>query len=119
MNLLQFRKEILQHNLDHPELKRCIYPNCPNKIYKTWDSEVLCDEHRLVVEWWFYEKDGYKYCPDVWSMDTGLKEPKPEGSDENMAVYRKRYCDWIASLSPKEYLSILKHQIGDEGVETP
>jgi hypothetical protein len=114
MKLDEFRAEVAQHNLDHPELPNCIYPNCPNKIYPLWDNKVLCEEHNLLVEFWFYEEDGYSYCPDIWDFDTGKKLPKPEGSDENMATYRKRYCDWIASLSPETYLAILKHQIGDD-----
>jgi hypothetical protein len=114
MKLQAFRDEITQHNADHPELGTCIYPNCPNKIYPLWDNKVLCKEHNLMVTFWFYEKGGYSYCPDNWDLHTGKKMPKPEGSDENMSAYRKRYCAWIAALSPEDYLAILKYQIGDE-----
>lgn len=114
MKLTSFRAEIIQHNTDHPELANCIYPHCPNKIYPLWDNKVLCEEHNLLVTFWFYEKEGCYYCPEAWDAFTGKKEPKPEGSDENMDMYRKRYCDWIASLTPDNYLAILKHQIGDE-----
>jgi hypothetical protein len=61
---------------------------------------------------WFYEKDGAKYCPDIWNVN-GSKLPKPKGSDKDMTAYRKHYCDWIASLTPIEYEQILKNQIGD------
>lgn len=114
MKLAEYRTKITTYNQAHPTLPNCIYPNCPNKILPQWDNQVLCAEHNLLVEFWFYEKDGYQYCPDIWSIDMGKKIPKPEGSDTNMTAYRKRYCDWIAALSPAEYESILKSQIGDE-----
>ena len=114
MNLQTFRFEIEQHNKDHPELKGCIYPNCPNKIKPAWDNDVLCHEHELIMLHWFYERGGCEYCPDNWSLESGKKMPKTKGMDRNMHEYRKRYCDWIASLSPIEYESILKNQIGDE-----
>jgi hypothetical protein len=114
MNIDDFRTEIKQHNADHPDFKPCIYPNCPNKIYPLWDNQVLCEEHNLMVTFWVYEKDGWKYNPDTWDAFTNKKLPKPKGSDKNMTAYRKRYCDWIASLPAVEYLTILKHQIGDE-----
>ena len=112
--LEEFRESIKKHNAEHPELKNCIYPNCPNKIQPAWDNDVLCFEHMMIFDFWFYEKEGYKFCPDVWDCDTGKKLPKPEGSDENMTAYRKRYCDWIQSLSESEYIGILKWSIGDE-----
>lgn len=112
--LEEFREEIQKHNKDHPELKGCIYPNCSNKIYPTWDNDVLCFEHMMLFEWWFYEEDGWKYCPETWDAFTGEKLRKPKGSDKDMIAYRKRYCDWIASLSESDYIGILKHQIGDD-----
>ena len=114
MKLIDFRNEIAAHDVAHPELAMCIFPGCPHKIYPLWDSDVLCEEHWSMVEWWFYEKEGFRYCPDAWSMETGKKEPKPEGSDADMTAYRKRYCDWMAGLSHDAYLHILKHQIGDD-----
>lgn len=114
MKLNEFREEIVIHNAEHPELKVCIYPNCPNHIYPLWDNDVLCQEHNLLVTYWFYEKEGYQYCPDTWDAMSGKKLRKPRGSDENMVAYRKRYCDWIASLTPDKYIKILKIQIGDE-----
>jgi hypothetical protein len=115
MLLADFRKEIVQHNIDHPDLKNCIYPNCPNKIKPAWDNEVMCFEHQLVMEYWFYEEDGALFCPDIWDFPSGKKLPRPRCSDPDMTAYRKRYCDWIAALSPQQYLDILKIQIGDEG----
>lgn len=112
MNLTDLRSEIAQNNKDHPELPFCIYPNCPNKIKPAWDNQVLCHEHYLLVEFWFYEKDGWVKNPDTWDFPSGKKLPKPAGSDANMTTYRKRYCDWIASLSNAEYEKILLMQIG-------
>jgi hypothetical protein len=114
MKLTELRAEIMQHNIDHPDLRFCIYPQCPNKINPAWDNEVLCEEHQLMMLYWFYEEDGAKYCPDTWDFPSGKKLPKPRGSDVDMTAYRKRYCDWIMALSPEQYLSILKRQIGDE-----
>ena len=112
MNVTEFRAKIIQYNNENPSLSQCICPNCLNKIYITWDNTVLCHEHQLLMEYWFYEKSGYRYCPDIWDMN-GKKLPKPKGSDKNMELYRQRYCDWIASLSQNKYIKILKHQIGD------
>ncbi len=114
MKLEELRARIKVHDKDHPEYRQCIYSGCIHKIDPTWDNKVLCEEHDLMFRFWFYEEDGAKYCPDIWEFETGKKLPKPEGSDPDMKAYRKRYCDWIASLSPEKYLSILKHQIGDE-----
>jgi hypothetical protein len=33
--------------------------------------------------------------------------PKSKEADIDMKAYRKRYCDWIQSLSPEEYKCIL------------
>lgn len=114
MKLEKFRERELQHDKEHPELPNCIYYNCTHKIKPAWDNKVLCGEHELMMLFWFYEEDGAKYCPDVWDMNTGKKLPKPKGSVENMAAYRKKYCDWIAALSEKQYLDLLKFQIGDD-----
>jgi aminoglycoside/choline kinase family phosphotransferase len=114
LRLEEFRESIKKHNEEHPELKNCIYPNCINKIRPTWDNDVLCEEHQLLMDWWFYEKDGYSFCPETWDAFTNVKLPKPKGSDANMTAYRKRYCDWIKSLSESDYIGILKHQIGDD-----
>jgi len=96
------------------KLGNCIYPNCKNKIKPTWDNNVLCEEHMLMFDWWFYEENGWKFCPESWDAFTGIKQPKPEGSDNNMTAYRKRYCDWIQSLPKAKYIEILKYQRGDE-----
>jgi hypothetical protein len=114
MKLNDFRDEIMLHNAEHPDLKQCIYYGCQNRIDPAWDNDVLCQEHNLLFTWWFYELDGHQYCPEIWDFNSGKKLPKPLGSDENMTAYRKRYCDWIASLDPAEYERILKHQIGDD-----
>jgi len=114
MKLQTFRAEITQHNKDHPELKGCIYSNCPNKIDPAPDNQVLCEEHNLVMLHWFYELDGWKYGPESYDAFTGKKLPRRLGSDLTMVDYRKRYCNWIASLSPIEYLAILKNAIGDD-----
>lgn len=114
MKLTDFRKEIEQHNMANSKLPNCIQYNCKNKIKPAWDNEVLCEEHQLMMLYWFYEEDGVKYCPDTWDFPSGKKLPKPKGSDRDMTAYRKRYCDWIAALSPEQYLVILKQQIGDE-----
>jgi len=116
MKLEEFREDIQKHNKDSPSLRNCIYHNCPNKIKPAWDNNVLCEEHSLLVMWWFYEKDGYKYCPENWDAFTGEKLKKPKGSDKDMTAYRKRYCDWIAALSESDYIGILKHQIGDDEI---
>ena len=114
MKIDEFRKDIEKHDKDHPELPNCIYYNCVHKIKPAWDNQVLCEEHSLLFLFWFYEEGGYAFCPDTWDMDTGKKLPKRDGSDDDMTAYRKRYCDWIASLTNENYESILKHQIGDE-----
>lgn len=119
MKLTDFRAEIQKHNAEHPELAPCIYPSCINKIKPLWDNQVLCAEHDLLVEFWFYEKEGFRYCPEGVDMDTGQPIPHTEGMDVDMAAYRKRYCDWIAALSPEAYLGILKHQIGDDEETKP
>lgn len=111
MKIIDFRNEIVQHNLAHPELSNCIYPKCLNKINPAWDNMVLCLEHQMLMEYWFYEEDGAKYCPDVRDFPSGKKLPKTKGSDKDMSAYRKRYCDWIGSLSTEEYMNILLHQI--------
>ena len=110
--LAQFRAGIVQHNTDHPEAKQCIVYNCQNRIETgSWDNQVLCEEHNLMFLHWFYECDGAKYCPEVFSYPLGERLRKPRGSDKDMNAYRKRYCDWIASLSSEEYRSILLNQI--------
>jgi hypothetical protein len=119
MQLEELRAEIQQHNTDHPDLPACIIPNCPNKVKPAWDNKVLCYEHKLVVDHWVVEKSGFQFDPEVRDFDTGKKLPRPAGSDENKATYRKRYCDWVTGLSPEIYLDILKYQIGDEREVVP
>jgi hypothetical protein len=88
--------------------KLCIVQGCQKIIDEAWDNNVLCVEHRLLFLYWFYEKDGAKYCPETFDFPSGKKLPKPKGSDENMPAYRKRYCDWILALSVEEKERILK-----------
>jgi len=114
MNIDELRKGIIQNNLKNPDVPKCIFPHCPNAIDKSWDNDVLCREHRLLFLYWFYEENGWIYCPETYDIFTGKKEPKSEGSDVDMNAYRKRYCDWIASLSSEQYLLNLKRQIGDD-----
>ena len=114
MKIADFRKEIEAHNVAHPEIPKCIAYNCVNKIDPAWDNQVLCKEHEMVMLYWFYEENGVSYCPDVWSFPDGKKLRKLKGSDATMIAYRKRYCDWIAALTPQQYIDILKIQIGDE-----
>jgi hypothetical protein len=113
MKLEKFRKEIEEHDKTHPELKNCIYYGCVHKIKPAWDNQVLCEEHSLMMLHWFYELDGSSYHPEIFDFDSGKPIPKRKGTDENMTAYRKRYCDWIASLSEQEYIDLLKYQIGD------
>lgn len=114
MKLSDYRKENLEYDKTNPTHPQCIYPNCNHRVNIAWDNKVLCHEHEMIMLHWFYELDGWHYCPDQWDFETGTKLPKPEGSDDNMKAYRKRYCDWIASLTKEEYERILKFQIGDK-----
>lgn len=117
MKLNELKNKIEQNDKAHPELPNCIYYNCRHKIKPAWDNEVLCQEHELMMLHWFYELDGFSYHPEIFDLNTRKPIPKRKGTDENMAAYRKRYCDWIASLTESEYIQILKHQIGDEESE--
>jgi hypothetical protein len=102
-----FRQEVEANNNMNSYGCNCIVYGCKNKVMTDqWDNKVLCCEHHLILTYWFYELDGAKYNPDIYD-ESGKKLPKPDGSDPTHNDYRKRYCDWILSLSKDEYRRIL------------
>ena len=114
LTLIDYRKENEAFDAAHPANPQCIYPKCLHKVNLAWDNKVLCHEHEMLMLHWFYELDGWHYCPETWDMETGKKLPKPADSDVNMTAYRNRYCEWITSLAKTDYERILLFQIGGD-----
>lgn len=76
----------------------------------------LCEYHGLLVDFWFYELDGVKYCPaELWVTLEGKplgRAEYPETADPNKETYRARYQKWANDLGPIEYDKIVISQGG-------
>lgn len=90
---------------------RCVWNECPFEQY----MDNLCEYHGLLINYWFYELDGAKYCPAELTF-TMLGDPSPainpETADPNKETYRARYQKWATDLGPEKCDQIVINQGG-------
>jgi hypothetical protein len=85
-----------------PDRVKCVYPECKDVVDQTeLGDDTLCCYHRMLIDFWFYEKDGWKYAPDARDMQTGEIVRQPE-ADPDKATYRARWYKWANDLGQKE-----------------
>jgi ribosomal protein L32 len=94
---VQNRSDFLKKT--YPERKTlCAYPKCQNVIDNTeMGDQTLCCYHRMLIDFWFYEENGWEYAPNMKSLDTGKHYPTPK-QDPDLATYRNRYQAWAEGL---------------------
>lgn len=90
---------------------KCVWKDCPFEAQ--WDN--LCEYHALLIDFWFYELDGVKYCPAELTFSM-MGDPAPamypETADPDKGTYRARYQKWANDLGPEECDRIVIDQGG-------
>jgi len=81
---------------------KCTFKDCP------FDGEYsgTCLYHAVLVDFWFYELGGVKYCPAELTFTLSgsgrvgghAPAPYPETADPDAATYRARYQKWAEDL---------------------